>query len=156
MENPTQLVQIIRQWMDVFMHRSMNDWSRYVRSTGLSMPQFNILMHLHYKGPFALSEFSERMEISPAAASQLVDRLVVHGLVERTEDSHDRRVKQIALSEKGQALIDASIEERLRWVEALTLSLDPLEQERVAQALQTLIDAARRVEKPGEVAPLAP
>jgi DNA-binding MarR family transcriptional regulator len=156
MNNSTQLVQIIRQWMDVFMHRSMSDWSRYVKSTGLSMPQFNILMQLHYKGRSGLSDVSERMDISAAAASQLVDRLVVSGLVERAEDPSDRRAKHIALTAKGEALIAASIEERMRWVETLTLSLDPLEQESVAGALQTLIEAAGRVEASGLAAPASP
>jgi DNA-binding MarR family transcriptional regulator len=146
MDNSPQIVQIIRQWMDVFMHRSMSDWSRYVKSTGISMPQFSILMQLHYKGRCGISDVSERMDITSAAASQLVDRLFLAGLVERTEDSHDRRVRQIALSPKGEALINASIEERLRWVEALSLTLSLEEQEQVAAALTTLIDAARRVE----------
>jgi len=146
MDSSPQIVQIIRQWMDVFMHRSMSDWSRYVKSTGLSMPQFSILMHLHYKGRCGMSDVSERMDISSAAASQLVERLFLAGLVERTEDSHDRRVRQITLSPKGQALIDASIEERLRWVEYLAETLTPVEQEQVSDALGTLIEAAQRVE----------
>jgi DNA-binding MarR family transcriptional regulator len=146
MDNPTQLVQIIRQWMDVFMHRSMSDWSHYVKSTGLSMPQFSIMMQLHYRGGCGLSDVSERMEISTAAASQLVERLVVSGLVERTEDAHDRRAKQIALSAKGQALIASSIEVRMRWVEELALTLSLEEQHEVGQALLTLIEAARRAE----------
>jgi DNA-binding MarR family transcriptional regulator len=146
MDNSTPLVQIIRQWMDVFMHRSMSDWSRYVKSTGLSMPQFNILMQLHYRGSCGLSDVSERMDISNAAASQLVERLVVGGLVERTEDTHDRRAKQITLSPKGQELIASSIEERMRWVEELALTLSPEEQREVGQALLTLIEAAGRAE----------
>jgi DNA-binding MarR family transcriptional regulator len=146
MDYSLQIIKIIRQWMDVFMHRSMSDWSRYVKSTGLSMPQFSILMQLHYKGSCGISDVSERMDISSAAASQLVERLFLAGLVERTEDTHDRRVRQITLSPKGAALIDASIEERMRWVEHLAQTLSPVEQEQVADALVTLIEAAKRVE----------
>ena len=146
MTDPTPLVQTIRRWMDVFMHRSMSDWSRYVKTTGLSLPQFSILMQLHYKGSCGISDVSDRMDITTAAASQLVDRLVVGGLIERTEDPHDRRVKQIALTPKGEALIAASIEERLRWVEQLILTLSPDEQAEVTRALHTLIEAAGRAE----------
>jgi DNA-binding MarR family transcriptional regulator len=148
MDNPTQLVQTIRQWMDVFMHRSMSVWSRYVKTTGLSLPQFSVLMQLHYKGRCGISDVSDRMDITAAAASQLVDRLVVGGLVQRAEDPHDRRAKQIALTAKGEALIASSIEERLRWVEQLAMTLSHQEQQEVAQALQTLIDAALRAEAP--------
>jgi DNA-binding MarR family transcriptional regulator len=105
-------------------------------------------MQLHYKGRCGISDVSDRMDITAAAASQLVDRLVVGGLVQRAEDPHDRRAKQIALTAKGEALIASSIEERLRWVEQLAMTLSHQEQQEVAQALQTLIDAALRAEAP--------
>jgi hypothetical protein len=39
-----QFTQSIRSWMDIFMHRSMRGWGRFAKSTGLSMPQFGVLM----------------------------------------------------------------------------------------------------------------
>ena len=68
--------QSIRSWMDVFMHRSMRGWSQFAKSTGLSMPQFSILMQLHFCTQCGLSEISGRFDVSAAAASQLVDKLV--------------------------------------------------------------------------------
>jgi MarR family transcriptional regulator, organic hydroperoxide resistance regulator len=147
MTSPDELTEIIRQWMDVFATRSMHDWSHYVKTTGLSMPQFGILMHLHYREHCGVSHISERMEISAAAASQLVDRLVQSGLVERIEDPNDRRAKQLTLSSKGQALIETGIVERSRWVGELVTSMTPDEYEVVAAALSTLTHAARRLEQ---------
>jgi len=49
--------------MDVFMHRSMRGWGLFARSTGLSMPQFSVLMQLHHKGACGMSEISERFAI---------------------------------------------------------------------------------------------
>src|SRR5574341_1698557 len=85
MTDQAQLSRIIRQWMDVFMHRPMRGWSHHVKASGMSMPQFSILMQLHYKGSCGISEISERFEVTTAAASQLVERLVQSGLIERTE-----------------------------------------------------------------------
>ena len=101
MTDSVRFSRALRQWMDVFMHRSMSGWMQYVKSSGLSMPQFSILMRLHYRGECGISNLSEHMDISAAAASQLVDKLVQAGLLERTEDPHDRRAKQVALSPKG-------------------------------------------------------
>ncbi|MEO7840875.1 MAG: MarR family winged helix-turn-helix transcriptional regulator, partial [Anaerolineales bacterium] len=67
----SQFSQAIRSWMDAFMHRSMRGWGRFAKSTGLSMPQFSMMMQMHYKGACGMSEVSERFEITPAAASQL-------------------------------------------------------------------------------------
>src|SRR5829696_9442802 len=90
--------QSLREWMDVFMHRSMRGWNQFAKSTGLSMPQFSILMQLHHKGSCGMSQISERFDVSAAAASQLVDKLVQAGYIERTEDPNDRRAKLLDLS----------------------------------------------------------
>jgi len=56
MTNSLQFTQSIHEWMDVFMHRSMRGWGLFAKSIGLSMPQFSILMQLHHKGAFGMSE----------------------------------------------------------------------------------------------------
>ena len=119
MTNSPQFTKSIRKWMDVFMHRSMRGWGLFAKSTGLSMPQFSILMQLHHKGACNMSEISERFEITPAASSQLVDKLVQSGLMAREEDPHDRRAKLLNLTDKGRELVLQGIEERYRWVDQL-------------------------------------
>jgi len=48
MTDKVQFSQITREWMAVFMHRSMHGLNHFAKSTGLSMPQFSILMQLHH------------------------------------------------------------------------------------------------------------
>jgi DNA-binding MarR family transcriptional regulator len=132
--------------MDVFSTRSMHDWMRYVRTTGLSMAQFGILMNLNYRNKCGMSDITDRMDISPAAASQLVDKLVQGGMVERTEDPSDRRAKLLELTDKGRRLIEDGIEARAKWVDELVTTLTPEEFETVAAALTTLTQAAQRIE----------
>jgi DNA-binding MarR family transcriptional regulator len=87
------------------------------------------------------------MEISNAAASQQVDKLFQLALIDRAEDPNDRRAKQITLSVKGRELLEASINERYRWVEALSADLSTDEQQTVEAALKILTEAARKLEK---------
>ena len=141
MTEPLQFSQTVRQWMDTFMHRSMSGWVRYVKASGFSMPQFMILMHVHYRGPCGISDLSEKMDTSTAAASQLVDKLVQTGLLERAEDPSDRRAKQVALSPKGKQLIEQGIEERYRWVEHLEANLTESEKDKVNEALMLMVRA---------------
>jgi DNA-binding MarR family transcriptional regulator len=138
--------QIVRQWMDTFMHRSMRGWSQFVKSTGLSMPQFSILMQLYHKGASGMSELSERFGISPAAASQLVDKLVQADLLLRTENPNDRRAKQVALTARGKQLIEQGIAERYRWMEKLDENLSLEERNKVAEALKILDEAAKELD----------
>ena len=44
------------------------------------------------RGPRSVGQLAEELEVSPPAATQLVDRLAEHGMVERHNDTADRRV----------------------------------------------------------------
>ena len=147
MTKPTLFSQSLRAWMDAFMHRSMRGWNHFAKSTGLSMPQMSILMQLHHKGPCGMSEVSERFDISAAAASQLVDKLVHAGYLERSEDPNDRRAKLLTLSPKGEELIQQGTEERYRWLDKLTSQLSAEQQIKAAEALEILTKAAQNLEK---------
>ena len=146
MTKSSQFTQAIRSWMDVFMHRSMRGWGLFAKSTGLSMPQFSLLMQMHYKGACGMSEVSERFEITPAAASQLVDKLVQGGFLKREEDPKDRRAKLLNLTEKGRQLIQQGIEERYHWVEELAGRLSAEERAKISEALDIMTEAARKLE----------
>ena len=146
MTRSVQFSQAIRSWMDVFMHRSLRGWGLFAKSTGLSMPQFSVLMQLHHKGVCGVSDISERFDITNAAASQLVDKLVQSGFIKREEDPQDRRAKLLNLTDKGKELIQQGIEERYRWVDQLAERLTVEERVQVSEALNTMTRAAQELE----------
>ncbi len=100
------LNDVIREWSEIFMHRSMRDFKRFMTTTGLSFSQINILMRLFHRGNSSVSEVGEQLGVSNAAASQAVDRLVGLDLIERTEDPDDRRTKRLALTQQGHNVIE--------------------------------------------------
>jgi DNA-binding MarR family transcriptional regulator len=127
--------------MEAFIMRSFDAMNRYVKAAGLSMPQFSLLMRLYHGGDCEVHDIGQHFDVSSAAASQLVDRLVQAGLVARSERPEDRRVRQVALTRKGRALIDRGIEERNRWVDDLVERLSEKERAAVLRALPSLIEA---------------
>ncbi len=137
------LAAALKSWMQAFMMRSWDDWRRYVKASGLSMPQFGALMHLHHVGLCGVSEFGGHMDITSAAASQLVDRLVHHGLVERKEDPKDRRARTLSLTTRGRTLIEQGMQERYRWMDNMAKGLSEESRKTIAAALPALIEAAR-------------
>ncbi len=147
MPKPVRITQPMREWMDVFMHRSMRGWNQFAKSTGLSMPQFSILMQLHYKGTTGLSEISERFDISAAAASQLVEKLVQSGYLERAEDPNDRRAKNLRLTPSGAKLVNDGIQERYRWMEELASNLNEEDHAKISDALTILTQAAKQMDE---------
>ncbi len=147
MPSSPELTEAIRQLIDVITTRSMRERAHFVKASGLSMPQFGILMHLYYSNNCGISHLGEHMDISAPAASQLVDRLVQHGLVERTEDPNDRRAKQLTLTPKGRELIETGLTARTRWVDELVRSLKPEDYDQVAATLSKLTEAVRELEQ---------
>src|SRR5512135_2195497 len=147
MRKAPPFVQSLHTWVDISAHHAMRGWAHHARATGLSVPQFSILMQLYQHGYCGISDISDRFEITNAAASQHVENLVQAGLIGRTEDPHDRRAKQIQLSEKGRALIHNGFGARYQWVDQLAREIDPRDQEKVAEALTILSEAARKLEQ---------
>lgn len=147
MSSPKILTDVIREWSEVFMQRSMREFKRFMDTTGLSFSQINILMRLVHHGSTSVSEIGEQLGVTNPAASQAVDRLVGLGLIERTEDPEDRRTKRLALTQKGQAAIEQGIEARSQWIEGLTNALNPQEQIMIITALTLLTKAARKTDE---------
>ncbi len=140
------LSDIVREWSEVFMRHSGRDFRRYMDENALSFSQVNVLMRLYHSGTCGVSQLGEEMGITNAAASQAIDRLVNMGLIARSEDPEDRRAKQLVLTEKGRELVNRAIDTRSRWVENLTTSLSPRDQEQIASALELLTTAARKMD----------
>lgn len=143
--NP-HLSAVLREWAELFMRRSMRDFIQFIKESGLTTTQLNTLMRLYYRGDCPISEISDHLGITNAATSQMVQRLVEQGLLDRTEDPTDRRVKQLTLTAEGRALIEQGIEARRRWLEDLTVALPAEEQANIVATLTTLTQAARRLD----------
>ena len=146
MVSPSQFIPTIRQFLDFAMHHTMRERAHFAKATGLSMPQFGILMQLHYRHNCGVSDLSERFDITNAAASQLVDKLVQGGLIQREEDPNDRRAKLLNLTEKGRAFIHQGLEERYRWVDHLAEKLTSEERAKVTEALIIMTQAAKELD----------
>lgn len=141
-----QLIQSIRHFLDIAMQHVLHERAHAAKAIGLSMPQLGIIMQLHHRGNCGISDLSERFDITNAAASQLVDKLVQSGLIQREEDPHDRRVKRVDLTEKGKDFIQHGMENRYRWTEGVAQKLSAEEREQVNRALDILSRAAQEVD----------
>ncbi len=140
------LTRVLHDWSEVFMKRSFHDFKRFMDDADLSPSQVGALMQLHHCGECGVSDIANHLGFTKPAASQMVERLVQQGLLKRTEDVNDRRVKQITLTPNGQSLIEGGIDARRRWMEQLTKTLTPEEQQDIAGALILLTEAARKLE----------
>ena len=133
-------VDTLKEWIEVSMHRSMRNFIQYARKNGLSMSHLGALYHLHRMGQCGVTELGDHLDVTSAAASQMLDRLVQQDLILRTEDPEDRRVKQIILTDEGNRILEGGFSARQRWLEDLAASLSEEEQGSIMKALTLLID----------------
>jgi DNA-binding MarR family transcriptional regulator len=142
MTDSLQIKTALRGWMEVVMSRSMHDWMHYVKASGISMPQLQVLMRLFYRGACGVSHVSEDMSITNAAASQMVDKMFQQGLLDRVEDPVDRRAKQLTITEKGREFVADGIEQRYLWINELSEMFSDDERESISKALTILTEKA--------------
>ena len=95
--------------MEDILGQVIQGFMQYMKEKGLTMPQVHALMYIFHSGECQVSDIGKLADASMAAASQMAERLVQQGLVERKEDPSNRRIKKLSLTEKGRQLILDSI-----------------------------------------------
>jgi DNA-binding MarR family transcriptional regulator len=148
--NDPETIQAVLDWSTIFLRQSMHDFNRFARNYGFSFVQMNVLMHLYYRGPREVMAFGDLMQVSPAGASQMVERLVQGGLVQRVASPEDRRVRWVHLTERGREAVEESIRARQAWVEQLVDTLGPEQRAAVGKALRVLTEQAGLLESETE------
>jgi DNA-binding MarR family transcriptional regulator len=144
---PGNLAHLIDEMMSHIHRRSADDNMALMNEAGLSMAQMVGLHLLEKLGPLSVSSVAACLRLSPPATSHLVDRLVVAGLVERTEDPADRRHKRVVIAPRGRELIQRTRDQRTREFTRILSRLSGEVQSqfgrvlaRVVEELQTLPD----------------
>ncbi len=66
---------------------------------GLTLPQVKALIFLYDNGDRSMTELANGLAVSLPSASELVDRLIDRGLVDRMTDPADRRRVLVSLTE---------------------------------------------------------
>jgi DNA-binding MarR family transcriptional regulator len=150
MQHPDPFVATLQQWIEVSMHRSMRNFLRFARESGLSMSQMGTLFHLHSRGSCGVTDLGDHLGVTSAAASQMLERLAQQDLILRTEDPNDRRVKQINLTDKGLQVLQESIQARQSWLYDLAETMSDAEKRAGVAALTILIDRANHLGQPDD------
>ncbi|HTO81615.1 MAG TPA: MarR family transcriptional regulator [Methylomirabilota bacterium] len=102
------------------------------RKAGVTPQQYQVLLAIKAAdvSQFAMKDLAEELLLAPNAVVQLMDRLERAGLTKRQPSEGDRRFVFVALTPKGEALInelgERHLEEMLRQEPQLRSSLNRL------------------------------
>jgi len=106
MEKRKKPPEALHAWL--IMLKAWQSMWRYVLPTllegGVGDSDFRVLEVLLHKGPMPVNAIGPRVDLNPGSVSVAVDRLYKKGLVSRLESPGDRRVRTVALTEKGRKM----------------------------------------------------
>ena len=107
---------------------------------GLSFSQLKALQFLSTAeaGEVSLKQLGDQLGLSLPAVSRAVDGLVQRGLVTRTEDVADRRMKRVRPTEAADQLVARLIDVRFAELGKFVETLSPRERKKLDEALAVL------------------
>jgi DNA-binding MarR family transcriptional regulator len=131
-----------------YIHRRCAaDMLEIVGSLELSISQVKALHLLDLVGPRTLGELAGQIHLSPAATGRAIEDMHRMGLVERTEDAVDRRVRRVRITTGGTELLARIAESRMAVLKELVGTLDEVDQSALSAALVPLLAQAKTPEE---------
>src|ERR1700747_2688292 len=113
------------------MMKAMRALTRYavagIEDTGLGNSDFRLRDAPLHKGALPVTTIGQSVCLTPGATSLAVDRLVAKGLVSRVESAEDRRVRIVALTPSGKALIAGAFRKHSLQMKKVFSELSPEE-----------------------------
>jgi DNA-binding MarR family transcriptional regulator len=116
----------------------------FMYESGLTFPQIIVMYALTWLGPLPITTLAQRLRLSVAATSQLVDRLVDAGHVGREEDPEDRRVRLVRMRPHGKQFMDRLNEIRRRELSEAFDRLPPKLHKRLTEVLREAVEHLSR------------
>jgi DNA-binding MarR family transcriptional regulator len=134
-----QLAADLMQFFGRVMKGDQGELFALIAELDLTMPQMRGLFVIdNADHALALTELAPQMGLSVAAAGRSVDGLVRNGLVSRTEDPVDRRIKRLALTVDGRAALERIGEARLVGLRRFAETLGDVERDALSRALEAV------------------
>ena len=111
---------------------------RDIDKLGLTLTDFAILEALLNKGPLAVNDIGAKVALTSGSMTTAIDRLKSRGLVERRDDTTDRRARIVHLTEPGRSLISAAFAKHAAALDGLGEELTSIERQHAIRLLKKL------------------
>jgi MarR family transcriptional regulator, organic hydroperoxide resistance regulator len=103
--------------------------------TRITMPQFIVLELLSMRGESNMTDLANTLDVTTAAMTGIIDRLVKGGYAVRAHDDEDRRIVKADLTPKGSKIVKTMVETRKKLTIKLFGNLSQEEREQYLKIL---------------------
>jgi DNA-binding MarR family transcriptional regulator len=147
MAGPTvvKVEQVLNSFAEIMSALMIDQYQKHIAELDLTFPQAQVMRILR-RGPLPTGQLASQMRISAPAITQLTDRLVRKGLINRTAAVEDRRCVIVALSAYGSQLVDQFRQRRREIFSRALEHLSKREQAEINEALVKVVAALEEFE----------
>lgn len=101
----SDLVTHTGYWMRMVSNAVSHEFARKVATKDVTVAEWAFLRTLYDVNAMAPSDLAATMGMTRGAISKLADRLLAKKLIERTENTEDKRAHTLSLTGEGRALV---------------------------------------------------
>jgi DNA-binding MarR family transcriptional regulator len=142
-ESPNIASQLM-EFMQLLGKSTSGPFLSILVESGLTLPQIITLHILSSQGEHTVSLIAEKLKLSKAATSHLVDVMVRHGYVTRIEDEVDRRKKSVSVTGKGSRMLERIEKSRMEGLERATGMLATETRVELETVLRKVVEQLRK------------
>ena len=113
-------------------------YDRQMASIGLTRSQWLLLTYLYFKDGINQTELASLMDVEKAPLSRLLDRMEIKGWIIRKNETKDRRIKNIYLSESVKPFVSSLREKAAKYRKDSLSILSDKELSKLRDLLQVL------------------
>jgi DNA-binding MarR family transcriptional regulator len=143
---PEKLEKILNSFAEVMSMILLDLHQQHLAELDLTLPQAQVLRVLRRSGALPTGRLAAELRISAPAVTQLTDRLIRKGLIERQTAEGDRRSVLVGLSVKGKRLIDQFRKRRRDIFSGALAQLEEAERAQVMASLEKVLIALEQYE----------
>ena len=137
--------EVLDSFAEVMSRLLIERYQLHLAELDLTLLQAQVLRTL-WRRSLLTGQLATELRISAPALTQLTDRLVRKGLIERQAAVDDRRCVLVGLSAKGKRLVDQFRRQRSDIFNGALAYLNDAEQAQVVEGLSKVIEALERYE----------
>jgi MarR family transcriptional regulator, organic hydroperoxide resistance regulator len=141
-----QSTDTIKEIMNLYRHtnRLLNKFpAEPWIDLSLTIAQLKSLLFIAHKEKTNFKKIADALGVTPPNVTGIIDRLVEHGLVSRTESPEDRRIMLLQITTKGRNLIHKLQEDLDAQMVNILAKLSPEELSALDTGLNALFKASK-------------
>ncbi|MFH0879173.1 MAG: MarR family transcriptional regulator, partial [Lentisphaerota bacterium] len=126
--------------MPCFMRAVIHEEKNYLAQGLITLPQVWALVHLCENGPCVMQEVTQAVGLRSSTVTSLVDRLVKLGLVKRWNSEKDRRQVLVAITPKGERILNHMKDEKIKTTMAVFGKIAPRERALYLSIMEKVVE----------------